>query len=267
MLEFPNFDPVLLQIGPFAIRWYALSYMAGLLIGWRYMVHLNKGAGAAMTRTQVDDILVWMTIGVILGGRMGYVLFYSFDTYMSDPVRILRIWEGGMAFHGGLGGVIIALFWFCYRNGISVYSVGDQLAQVAPIGLGLGRIANFINGELWGRVTDVPWGMVFPTGGPDPRHPSQLYQAVLEGLCLFLLIWIGRQRWQQKVGPGFWAGLFLVGYGIARSIGEVFRQPDAHIGFLMGGMTMGQLLSVPLILLGLWIMRQAARTRVHDSLI
>lgn len=269
MLEFPNFDPVLVQIGPFAIRWYALAYIAGLVAGWRYMIRMNAGSGATMTRENVDDLLVWMTLGIILGGRLGYVLFYNLDVYLRDPLQILIVWQGGMAFHGGMAGVVVALWLFCRRHGISMLRVGDQLAQVAPIGLGLGRVANFINGELWGRTTDVPWGMVFPTGGPDPRHPSQLYQAVLEGLCLFVLIYVARQKLSDRVGPGFFGGLFLVGYGVARIIGEVFRQPDAHIGFLMGGATMGQLLSIPMIVAGglfmWWAMKVAAQAPMSQA--
>ena len=264
MLEFPNFDPIVLEIGPFVIRWYALSYIAGLLIGWRYLIRMNSSPDAPMDREQLDGLFVWITIGIILGGRIGYVLFYNFRTYLSDPLQVLKVWQGGMAFHGGLIGVIVMLWWFCHRKKVSILAVGDQLAQVAPIGLGLGRIANFINGELWGRVSDVPWAMVFPYGGPQPRHPSQLYQAFLEGFCLFLLVFMVRKRKSKRPRTGYLAGVFLFGYGVARAVGEAFRQPDGHIGFLWGGITMGQLLSLPLIIIGLglmWYVHSQAATK------
>ena len=265
MLEFPNFDPVVLEIGPFIIRWYALSYIAGLLIGWRYLIRMNRTPDAPMDREQLDELFVWITIGIILGGRIGYVLFYNFRTYSSDPLQVLKIWQGGMAFHGGLMGVIVMLWWFCHRKRVSALAIGDQLAQVAPIGLALGRIANFINGELWGRVSHVPWAMVFPYGGPQPRHPSQLYQAFLEGFCLFLLVYLMRKYKSKRPKSGYFAGVFLLGYGIARAIGEAFRQPDVQIGFLWGGATMGQLLSLPMIMTGLGLMWYARSRRTPEK--
>ena len=260
-LPFPAIDPVLVQFGPFAIRWYALAYIAGLLIGWRVMLQIARSPGAAVNDRQVDDFLLWATLGVVLGGRLGYVLFYKPGFYLQHPLEIFAVWQGGMSFHGGLLGVALAIVLFARRAAIPVLALADMAAAVAPIGLGLGRIANFINGELWGRVSDVPWAMVFPTGGPDPRHPSQLYEALLEGLVLFLLLWLLRRRVDAARQPGFITGAFLAGYGIARIVGELFREPDAHLGFLLGGTTMGQWLSVPLVLAGLWLARRAASMR------
>ena len=260
-LPFPAIDPVLIQFGPFAIRWYALAYIAGLLIGWRVMLQIARRPGSTVTDRQVDDFLLWATLGVVLGGRFGYVLFYKPGYYLQHPLEIFAVWQGGMSFHGGLVGVALAIALFARRAGVPVLALADMAAAVTPIGLGLGRIANFINGELWGRPSDVPWAMVFPTGGPDPRHPSQLYEALLEGLVLFVLLWLLRRFSPAARQPGFITGAFLAGYGIARIVGELFREPDAHLGFLPGGTTMGQWLSVPLVLVGLWLARRAASMR------
>ena len=253
-IPFPQIDPVLVKIGPVAIRWYALSYIAGIGLAWWWVLRLNRGPEAAMTRAQVDDLATWATLGVIVGGRLGYVLFYNLDFYFSNPWAAVQVWQGGMAFHGGLLGVALAMWLTARAKGIRLFAMTDTVCQAVPIGLGLGRLANFINGELYGRVTDVPWAMVFPTGGPEPRHPSQLYQATLEGLVLFVVLLLLRRRVRGKVGDGFLTGAFLVGYGIARVIGEMFRQPDAHIGFLAFGATMGMTLSVPMIALGAYLM-------------
>lgn len=255
-LMFPAIDPVAVAIGPVAIRWYALAYIAGIILGWRYMIALATKAPKVATRTDIDDFLTWATLGVILGGRLGYVLFYKPSQYIQNPAEIFQVWNGGMAFHGGALGVIIAAILFTRRRKIPLLAFGDLLVGVVPIGLGLGRIANFLNGELWGRVTDVSWGMIFPTGGPDPRHPSQLYQAALEGLLLFILLRVLEVK-GFRGRPGFLSGAFLAGYGVARSIGELFRQPDSFLGFLVAGTTMGQWLSLPMILVGVWLMLRA----------
>src|SRR5436305_11242235 len=239
-LPFPNFGPVLIQLGPFAIRWYALADIVGILIGWLYaraLVRNEKlwGGPPPMTVTDYDDFIVWVTLGIILGGRIGYVLFYNPGYFAEHPLEALQLWKGGMSFHGGVTGCIAAVVLFAKRRGISVLSLGDVTCAVGPIGLFLGRLANFVNGELWGRPSDVPWAMVFPGGGPLPRHPSQLYEAGLEGLVLFaalaILIRAGALR-----RPGLIIGAFALGYGVARCIAELFREPDAQLGFLRGGL-------------------------------
>ena len=261
-IPFPMIDPVLVEIGPFALRWYALSYIAGIVLGWLLLRRLVALDPVAANRMQVDDLVTWATLGIILGGRLGYVLFYRFADYLSAPWEALYVWQGGMSFHGGALGVILAVWWFCRRQGLDPLTLGDRVAVVVPIGLGLGRIANFINGELWGRVSDVPWAMVFPTGGPFPRHPSQLYQAFLEGGCLLVILLLLVRSPAIRARRGFLTGAFLAGYGMARSVGEFFRQPDAHLGFLFAGATMGQLLSVPMILAGGYlILRSRAEPR------
>ena len=256
-IPFPMIDPVLVEIGPIAIRWYALAYIAGILLGWRVARVLVQRSPQVATPDQVDEFITWVTLGVILGGRLGYVLFYRPGYYLTAPWEALAVWQGGMSFHGGALGVIVATFLFARRNGLDWVAFGDRVVCVVPIGLFFGRIANFINGELWGRVTDVPWAMVFPTGGPDPRHPSQLYQAGLEGICLFTLLMMLARSETIRSRPGILSGTFLVGYGVARTIGEFFRQPDAHLGFLFAGATMGQLLSLPMIAVGAWLMLRA----------
>ena len=258
-IPFPAIDPVLVEIGPFAIRWYALAYIAGILIGWRLMRRLAALPPVAASAEQVDDFVTWAVLGVILGGRLGYVLFYQPDHYLTAPWEALYVWKGGMSFHGGAAGVILALILFCRRQGLPILRFGDRLTAVVPLGLFFGRLANFINGELWGRVTDVPWAMVFPHGGPEPRHPSQLYQAAMEGLLLFILLQVLVRIPALREREGFVAGAFLAGYGVARIIGEVFRQPDAQLGFLWGGATMGQLLSIPMVLVGVALMAMARR--------
>ena len=260
-LNFPDIDPIIFQIGPFALRWYALAYIAGLMLGWRFLVVRVRraGAGAAMSEIQVDDFLVWATLGTVLGGRLGYVLFYRPDYYLSQPLDILAVWQGGMSFHGGLLGVAVAMVWFSRRRGLQLLGVSDLISAAAPIGLFFGRIANFINGELWGRTSDVAWAMAFPSGGPQPRHPSQLYEALLEGALLFAVLWGLSRRVDCAERPGLLTGVFLAGYGAARFFVEFFRQPDAHLGFLFAGATMGQLLSLPLILLGLYLALRAPR--------
>lgn len=258
-LPFPIIDPVLVQVGPFAIRWYALAYITGILLGWWLARRLVARRPAVATTEQVDDFVTWAMLGIILGGRLGYVLFYRPGYYLTSPWETLYLWHGGMSFHGGALGVILALFLFARSRKLNVLSFADRIACVVPIGLFLGRLANFVNGELWGRVSDVPWAMVFPGAGPEPRHPSQLYQAGLEGLALFgVLMWLVSRPW-MRARPGLLSGAFLAGYGVARIIGEFFRQPDAYLGFLFAGATMGQLLSLPMIAIGAWLMLRASR--------
>ena len=253
-IPFPAIDPVLVHLGPFAIRWYALAYVAGLFLGWRYIITLNK-RGGPMTREQIDDLFVWVALGVILGGRIGYVLFYGFSRYAADPIEALEVWKGGMSFHGGLIGVILALFLFARLRKLSFWRVADLMACTVPLGLFLGRCANFINGELWGRITDVPWAMVFPDpyAGPFPRHPSQLYEAFLEGIVLFALLAILYFRTNLKERAGTLAGIFLVGYGLSRALVELVREPDAP---LVMGLTRGQALSLPMIAIGLYLVQR-----------
>ena len=254
VLPFPMIDPVLLQVGPFAIRWYALAYIVGILLGWAYARMLIRserlwGGKAPMTVTDFDDFVVWVTLGIILGGRIGYVLFYNPAHFAAHPLEIFQLWQGGMSFHGGFTGCVVAVVAFARKRGILVRSVGDMTCAAAPIGILLGRLANFINSELWGRPTDVPWAMVFPNGGPLPRHPSQLYEAALEGVVLFIVLAL-LIRFGALKRPGVIIGSFACVYAVARTICEFFREPDAQLGFLWGGATMGQLLSIPLFLVG-----------------
>ncbi len=255
-LPFPNIDPILVSIGPFAIRWYALAYVSGIVLAWRWVLWLMNRGNDALSKKDADDFLVWATLGIILGGRLGYALFYKPGDYLAQPWEILFIWQGGMSFHGGLLGTIVAVIWFCRRRGLALFAVGDLIAFGGPIGLFFGRLANFINGELFGRVSDVPWAMAFPAGGPEPRHPSQLYEAGLEGLLLFAVLCIVYFGTGARHRPGVLTGVFAIGYAASRLFVELFREPDAHLGFLFGGVTMGQLLSVPLLLFGLYMIWQ-----------
>jgi phosphatidylglycerol:prolipoprotein diacylglycerol transferase len=258
-LPFPAIDPVAVQIGPLAVRWYALAYIAGLLIGWRYCLRLAPKSPFEFEAAQIDDFLFWAIIGVILGGRLGYVLFYNLGFYAAHPLEVFAVWRGGMSFHGGFLGMVTAIALFGRKRGIPFLALSDIIAPAAPIGLFFGRLANFINGELWGRVSDVPWAMAFPAAGPEPRHPSQLYEAGLEGIVLFALMWLLVYRGRALDKPGVLTGAFLAGYGLARIVAEFFRQPDVQIGFLAGGVTMGQVLSVPLVIAGVWLWLYARR--------
>lgn len=247
MLTFPHIDPVIVQIGPLAIRWYGLMYLLGFGAAYALIRHLARLRNLPLDKDGVSDLLFYGVLGVVLGGRLGYVLFYNPAQYLERPMEIFAVWQGGMSFHGGLLGVIGAALLFCRRRRLPMLLTGDILVTSATIGLGLGRLGNFINAELWGRVTDLPWGMVFPGGGPLPRHPSQLYEAALEGPLLFILLYLLHRR---KVAPGIPFFGFFIGYGLFRFLVEFVRQPDAHLGFLWGGATMGQLLSLPMVLFG-----------------
>jgi phosphatidylglycerol---prolipoprotein diacylglyceryl transferase len=263
VIPFPAINPVLISIGPFSVRWYALAYIVGIIVGWFYARAIISserlwGGPAPFTVIDFDDFVIWITLGIILGGRIGYVLFYNLPHFAQNPIEILQLWNGGMSFHGGVLGCIVAIVLFAMRRGIPVLSLGDVTAAVAPIGLFLGRIANFINGELWGRPTDVPWAMVFPHGGPIPRHPSQLYEATLEGIVLFIVLAL-LVRFGALKRPGVVTGVFAIGYGVARITSEFFRQPDVQLGFLWGGLTMGMLLCIPLILAGIAVLIVAFR--------
>lgn len=263
-LPFPAIDPVLVEIGPVAIRWYALAYIAGILLAWRYMrlLVLNDrlwGEGKRPSEQDLDDFVLWGTLGIIVGGRLGYVLFYNPVHFLANPGEILAVWTGGMSFHGGFLGTVIAMGLFAYTRGISIWTLFDLAGCAAPIGLFFGRVANFINAELWGRTTDVPWAFVFPGAGPEPRHPSQLYEAALEGVLLFLVIRLLSHRFELLKKPGFIAGAFAFGYGLGRSIAELYRVPDAHIGYFGDFLTMGILLSLPMMLIGLLVMIWSAK--------
>jgi phosphatidylglycerol:prolipoprotein diacylglycerol transferase len=259
MLTFPNIDPIALHIGPLVIRWYALAYIAGLTLGWQYAAYWARKNLWRPNAEDFENFLTWAVLGVVLGGRMGYCLFYQPEYYLSHPIEILMVWHGGMSFHGGALGVIAVIFAFAARYKINGLALGDLVAAATPIGLFFGRIANFINGELYGRVTDSPIGMIFPHGGDLPRHPSQIYQATMEGLILFVILFLCLRNEKLRARHGFIGGAFLVGYGIARIIGEFFREPDSFMGFI-GMFTMGQLLSVPMIAIGAFLMIRAHET-------
>ena len=258
-IAFPNIDPVALQIGPLAIRWYGLAWIGGLIFAWWYAKRLVTNEGlwpggkTPCKAADIDDFLIWAAIGTLVGGRVGYVLFYDFAAFAANPLQIFAIWQGGMSFHGGFLGTTTAMILFAHRRGMNVWSLFDVVAAGVPVGLGLVRVANFVNSELWGRPTDVPWAVVFPNGGPFARHPSQLYEAALEGLVLFLILRLLTHWALQLRAPGLVAGVFVAGYGLSRIIVEFYREPDAHIGYLAGNwLTMGMVLSLPMVLVGLW---------------
>jgi phosphatidylglycerol---prolipoprotein diacylglyceryl transferase len=265
LIDFPVFNPVAIAIGPIAIRWYALAYICGIVLGWLYARALLKneklwGGPAPISLTQLDDFILWVTIGIILGGRIGYVLFYNPSFFIQHPAEIFILWKGGMSFHGGFMGCVAAVIWFALANRLPILSLGDITTAVAPIGLLLGRIANFVNSELWGRAADpdLPWAMIFPNGGPQPRHPSQLYEAGLEGVVLFTILAIMIRLGALK-RPGLVLGSFIALYGLARITSEMFREPDEQLGFLWGPLTMGMLLSVPMVVAGAIIIMQTLR--------
>ncbi len=259
-ISYPQINPVFLEFGPLQLRWYGLMYLIGLAAAYLLIKRKAAAGGLPLGPDQIYDMVVYAAFGVFIGGRVGYTLFYNFPYYSQHPLKIFAVWEGGMSFHGGLIGTIIALVWFSRRRKLPAYTVADLAASVTPIGLGFGRLGNFINGELYGRATDVEWCMVFPAGGPVCRHPSQLYEAGLEGLLLFSALWV-IGKWVTPPGTIFWS--FLTGYGICRLIVELFREPDQQMGFVLGSITMGQLLSAPMVLLGIvmlvWGYHNAAR--------
>ncbi len=271
VIPYPAINPILVSIGPLAIRWYALAYIVGIIAGWLYARAIIKserlwGGAVPFTVLDFDDFVVWITLGIILGGRIGYVLFYNLSHFAAHPVEIFQIWTGGMSFHGGVAGCIVAVILFAWRRRIPTLSLGDVTCAVAPIGLFLGRIANFINGELWGRPTDVPWAMVFPHGGQQPRHPSQLYEASLEGIALFIVLGLLVCAGALK-RPGVVTAIFFIGYGLARTTCEFFREPDVQLGFLWGSgwLTMGMLLCIPLILAGIALLAFVMCSKVMRS--
>ena len=281
-MVFPEFDPVLFSIGPLPIRWYALAYVAGIVCGWWYATRLVKTERVwapgkpPINGVQLDDLALWITLGIILGGRLGYALFYKPVMFAQlftgqtwgERLELFQMWTGGMSFHGGFLGVALAIVWFARKHNASLLSIGDLIAPVVPLGLFFGRMANFINGELWGRETTVPWAIRFCNAriqemygfcpaGDAPRHPSQLYEAGLEGIVLFVLLSVGVWKWRLLAKPGYITGLFLLGYGLARASLENFRQPDAGLENLPLGLTMGMYLSVPMILAGAWLVWRA----------
>ena len=265
LVKFPVFDPIAIAIGPIAIRWYALAYIGGIVFGWLYARALIKnerlwGGPAPISLLQMDDFILWVTLGIIVGGRTGYVLFYNLPFFVEHPAEIFELWKGGMSFHGGFMGCVVAVMWFARRNNIPILSLGDITTAVGPIGLFLGRIANFINSELWGRAADpnLPWAMIFPNGGPLPRHPSQLYEAGMEGILLFTILAV-MVRFGALKRPGLILGSFIAIYGLARITAEFFREPDPQLGFLWGGLTMGMLLSLPMVIAGIILIVRAWR--------
>jgi len=260
MLVHPDFDPIAFSLGPLHVRWYGLMYLLGFLAGWALGRYRAKQPGSGWTAAQVDDLVFYIALGVILGGRIGYVLFYGFEGFLNDPLLLLRVWEGGMSFHGGLLGVVLAMLVFARRHHQGFWVTTDFIAPLIAPGIFFGRIGNFINGELWGRVTDLPWAMVFRQAGDHlPRHPSQLYQAALEGLALFVIVWLFSARPRPTMAV---SGVFALAYGGFRLLVEFVRQPDAHLGYLaFGWLTMGQLLSLPMIGIGAALLALAYRRR------
>ncbi len=246
-MQFPHIKPYIFKIGSLEVRWYGLMYILGFLAAYLIAVGDAKRKNLPLTRDDIADLIFALAVGLIVGARLGYALFYNVSYYLANPFKVFAVWEGGMSFHGGLIGCVIAALYFGRKKKISFFQIADLITPAAPIGLGLGRLGNFINGELYGRVTDVPWGIVFPHGGPLPRHPSQLYESFLEGPVLFFILWLVR-RAQAPAGVVLW--VFLAGYGLFRTFVELFREPDQQVGFLFGAFTMGQLLSIPLFLFG-----------------
>jgi len=265
-LTFPQIDPIMLSIGPLDIRWYSMAYIAGITFAWWYIRRLAKQPGAAMSPTHIDDFITWALLGIIIGGRLGYVLFYRPESYMADPMAILRLWDGGMSFHGGFTGVVLAVIFYARKHKLDLMRIADVVAIVSPVGLLTGRLANFINGELWGRATapDAWYGMIFPSDPALlPRHPSQLYEAFGEGIILFILLQLLYHKTRiAKEMPGALAGIFIAGYGIIRILIENVREPDVGVAFI-AGLSRGQLLSVPMFLLAAWLISKGLRHRAE----
>jgi len=261
-MDFPVIDPVALDLGFFQIRWYALAYIAGILLGWRYAIWVTNRAPVSFDKNKLEEFVTWATIGIIIGGRLGCVIFYRPFYYFGEaPLEILQIWKGGMAFHGGMLGVLIAAILFCRKHDISLRKFCDAICASAPIVLFFGRIANFINGEIWGRPSDLPWSIIFPNAGPDPRHPAQLYQGAVEGLLLFVLLFILIRFTFAKQTPGLVAGVFFLGYGVGRFFVEFTRGVDPVVGlFIYDTFAMGQFLCIPMILLGVYLIWNARRS-------
>ncbi len=266
-LVFPGLDPVAFQLGPLVVRWYALAYIMAFVIALPLARRLVQLGPKVASKLAVDDFLVYAVLGVLLGGRLGYVLFYRPLFFLAHPLEIVATWKGGMSFHGGAAGVIIALALFTWRRGLNFLAFSDRIVVVVPIGLALGRCANFINGELWGRpvASAVPWAMIFPAVGPEPRHPSELYEALTEGVLLLIVLLLAVSRPALRARAGFLSGLFLFGYACARAFCELFRQPDDNIGFLAGGVTMGQILCLPMALAGIGLMVYAFRRPARET--
>ncbi len=257
MLVHPQFDPIAISIGPLAVRWYGLMYLLGFALFWgvgRYAIKTRKHS--VWTAQDLDDALFYGILGVVIGGRLGYVFFYKFGEYLAEPWRIFYVWEGGMSFHGGFLGVILAMWWFAKSRRQSWLAVTDFIAPLVPLGLATGRLGNFINAELWGRATTVPWAIVFPTVDRTPRHPSQLYEFALEGVLLFALLWWYSARPRPR---GAVSALFLIGYGLFRFVVEFTREPDGYLGLLAFNLTMGQWLSLPMVLAGIWMWAWTSR--------
>ena len=263
IMPYPEIDPIAFSVGPVDVHWYGIAYVVGIMLGWFYARRLIEtprlwAGEAPMSRVQLDDFLVWAAVGIILGGRIGYILFYDFPNVAAEPLRAIQIWNGGMSFHGGFAGTTLAMLLFARRHRIPVWSLFDIVAAVVPIGLFFGRIANFVNGELWGRLSDAPWAVVFPQAGPFARHPSQLYEAGLEGIVLLAVLALAIWRFDALKRPGLVTGIFVCGYALSRITVEFFREPDAQLGYLYGGwLTMGMLLSLPMLAVGVWAIFRA----------
>lgn len=261
MLMYPHIDPIALTVGPLNVHWYGLMYLVGFFTAWLLGTWRARQPNSGWTSEQVSDLIFYAALGTIIGGRIGYLVFYKLSEFLAHPLMLFKLWEGGMSFHGGLIGVMLSLWLFSRRTHKSFFSISDFIAPLTPLGIAAGRIGNFINGELWGRVTDVPWGMVFPHAGPLPRHPSVIYEFLLEGILLFIILWWYSAKPRP---PGNTSGLFLICYGIFRITAECFRQPDIQLGFIaFNWLTMGQLLSIPMILLGIGFMMYGDRTKTR----